>query len=310
MFYNVTISLRYILAISVLLNISSFFFIQKSIAGEEIFLNSWEIPLDYKEISDYSCRNAIEATKTKLRKQRISFYTLKEKISNLYKNTPDGRIISFLLWSDDNTSSVKSFANSPQLMLSLSSFIIKNCQNYQVYAVQFKQYYSGYSEMFGLINGVVKQFEKIEEAHEGQWGINYITYTLRQSIPVKMTDSIKGVKITYIKTFCNLIQTNRYCQSWLDTVIKNISDTPQKYLVIKVNLYDEKGNKLTDQPCFSGFELVDIRKTIFPNETVNLETYYRYYQQYSKVQITNVNWYGLKEPNINKVYPELKNSCP
>ncbi|TVP63095.1 MAG: hypothetical protein EA343_08990 [Nodularia sp. (in: Bacteria)] len=310
MFYKIPGFLRYVIAISVLLHISSFFYIQKSVAQEQVFLDSAEVLLDYKEISDYSCRNAIEKTKNKLKSKNIKFYPLKQKISDLYKNTPDGKIISFLLWSDDNNHSVKSFTNSPQLMLILSRDIINNCQSYQAYAVEFKQYHSGYSEMFGLINGVVQQFETIEDAHDGKWGINYITYTFRQSIPVKIANTLKGVKITYLKTFCTILKPSRYCQAWVDTVIKNITNIPQRYLVIKVNLYDERGNKLTEQPCFSGFELVDIGKTILPNETVNLKTYYKYHKQYNKVQITNVTWYGLKEPNVNQVYPELKNSCP
>ena len=127
-------------------------------------------------------------------------------------------------------------------------------------------------------------------------------------------NALRDVKIVRVETKCTTlpgVPPNRICESWLRISINNRTRKPQRYLVIKANIYDREGNELTNDPCFSGYEIVDIGKNLLPNTKVSVQTHGRQYFEYGKAQLSKVEWHGLRKPDFNKVYPEVKNDeCP
>ncbi|MBD2516890.1 hypothetical protein H6G93_18075 [Nostoc sp. FACHB-973] len=126
-------------------------------------------------------------------------------------------------------------------------------------------------------------------------------------------NTLRGVKIVRIEAECTTVTgvtPIKICESGLKISIKNITRKPQRYLVIKANIFDKKGNELTNDSCFSGYEIIDIRKKLLPNAKVYVQTHFRKYFEYGTAELSKVEWYGLREPDFNKVYPEVKNECP
>lgn len=133
------------------------------------------------------------------------------------------------------------------------------------------------------------------------------------NLSANSANTLRGVKIVRIETDCTRVtrvSPNKICESWLKISIKNITRKPQRYLVIQAKIYDNKGSEVTNNPCFSGYEIVDIGKKILPNAKVSVRTHFRKYFEYGKAQLSKVEWHGLREPDFNEVYPEVKNECP
>ncbi|MBD2410850.1 hypothetical protein FACHB389_00100 [Nostoc calcicola FACHB-389] len=133
------------------------------------------------------------------------------------------------------------------------------------------------------------------------------------NLSANSANTLRGVKIVRIEAECTTLPGGapiRICESALKISIKNITRKPQRYLVIKANIYDKKGNELTNDYCFSGYEIIDIGKKLLPNAKVSVQTHFRKYFEYGTAELSKVEWHGLREPNFNKVYPEVKNECP
>jgi hypothetical protein len=133
------------------------------------------------------------------------------------------------------------------------------------------------------------------------------------NLSANSANTLRGVKIVRIEAECTTIPNVPpivICESGLKISIKNITRKPQRYLVIKANIYDKKGNELTNNSCFSGYEIIDIGKNLLPNAKISVQTHFRKYFEYGTAKLTKVEWHGLREPDFNKVYPEVKNECP
>ncbi|MEA5553273.1 hypothetical protein VB713_20240 [Anabaena cylindrica UHCC 0172] len=127
----------------------------------------------------------------------------------------------------------------------------------------------------------------------------------QQANPV---NTFAGVKIVEIESVCS--KTTVVCESSLRVSIQNTTRQPQRYLVIKADIYDKEKRKLTNDTCFSGYEIIDIEKKLPPGAKVSTRTHFRKYFDYGTAKITKVQWYGLKKPDPNKVYPEIEYECP
>lgn len=68
---------------SALILIKLFIFPSKIIAQEKVSLN-------YREIDNHNCRNAIQKAKNKLKSYNLNVYTMKLKTSDFYENVPIG----------------------------------------------------------------------------------------------------------------------------------------------------------------------------------------------------------------------------
>ncbi|MDH6107155.1 hypothetical protein NWP22_15015 [Anabaenopsis tanganyikae CS-531] len=120
--------------------------------------------------------------------------------------------------------------------------------------------------------------------------------------------AVTGVKIVATGSECST--SPRICESWLRVFIQNTTGQPQKYLVIKANIYDKQRNELTNDACFSGYEIIDIGKNLLPNAKISVQTHLRKYFEYGTAQLSKVEWRGLRKPDANKVYPEVNYQCP
>jgi hypothetical protein len=121
-------------------------------------------------------------------------------------------------------------------------------------------------------------------------------------------NTVAGVKIVATESECST--SPRICESWLRVFIQNTTGQPQKYLVIKANIYDKQRNELTNDACFSGYEIIDIGKILLPNAKISVQTHFRKYFEYGTAQLGKVEWHGLRKPDANKVYPEVNYQCP
>ena len=120
--------------------------------------------------------------------------------------------------------------------------------------------------------------------------------------------AVTGVRIVATESECST--SPRICESWLRVFIQNTTGQPQRYLVIKANIYDKQRNELTNDACFSGYEIIDIGKNLLPNAKISVQTHLRKYFEYGTAQLSKVEWRGLRKPDANKVYPEVNYQCP
>lgn len=123
-------------------------------------------------------------------------------------------------------------------------------------------------------------------------------------------NTLAGVKIVDIKSVCYKYSYVSSCESSLRLSIQNTTHQPQRYLIIKAEIYNKEKIELTNDSCFSGYEIIDIGKNLPPGKKVYIQSHLRKYIDYSTAEITEVQWHGLEEPDYNKVYPEINNECP
>ncbi|MGB5769434.1 MAG: hypothetical protein WBM32_06125 [Crocosphaera sp.] len=124
---------------------------------------------DFSQLINSACRNSINKTQQILKDYDLEIAIYLEKISGIYQNAPNGKIITFGL--DGQSRNI--ILASEIIMSTLSKDIIQNCNDDRVYLVVFAQNHSGYSEAFGLINGEIKYFEIVTPPCTPlRWGTN------------------------------------------------------------------------------------------------------------------------------------------
>ncbi|WLT40604.1 hypothetical protein NON20_25555 (plasmid) [Synechocystis sp. B12] len=129
--------------------------------------------LDYRQITQLQCRQAIQNVQKKLNSYNLKFITNRFDINQLgYTQAPEGNLIAF--WIEGNAT--ESILNSNQLMLSLSTQIINSCSQDKIIAVDFAPRYTGWVMRFGTVDGMIKMFEQQDPPDCGDnWGTNCVT---------------------------------------------------------------------------------------------------------------------------------------
>jgi hypothetical protein len=129
--------------------------------------------LDYRQISQPQCRQAIQSVQKKLNSYNVRLLTNRFNVNQLgYTQAPDGDLIAF--WMEGNAT--ESILSSGQLMLSLSTKIINSCSQDKIIAVDFAPRYTGWVIRFGTVDGMIKMFEHQDPPGCGDnWGTNCVT---------------------------------------------------------------------------------------------------------------------------------------
>jgi hypothetical protein len=129
--------------------------------------------LDYRQITQFQCRQAIQNVQKKLNSYNLKFITNRFNVNQLgYAQAPDGNLIAF--WMEGNAT--ESILNSDKLMLNLSTQIINSCSQDKIIAVDFAPRYTGWVMRFGVVDGIIKLFEAQEPPDCGKaWGNNCVT---------------------------------------------------------------------------------------------------------------------------------------
>lgn len=113
-----------------------------------------------------------------------------------------------------------------------------------------------------------------------------------------------GVTISKVNAECSKVAKSEICESNILLSLKNLTSKPQRYLVIKAEIYNEKGKTINNE-CLSGYEIIDIGRSLQPQQEKKVRVLYRKYYKYSSAKIISATWYGKNKPEPEKVYPEL-----
>lgn len=144
----------------------------------------------------------------------------------------------------------------------------------------------------------------------------FFQYSLMATIFLKLTslpnnaqisDTSREVIIEDIIVECNRSSINKLCNSKINISVINLTDKPQRYLMVRINLYEKKGKKIND-PCLSGIEMIDLGKNLSPNDKRKVTVLYRKYRTYAAAKLVGSKWYNSM-PSYD-IEPEAKNQCP
>lgn len=135
----------------------------------------------------------------------------------------------------------------------------------------------------------------------------WLTFFLMFATQVVYASS--GIQINGVTAECDPDSQNEICASSVNLSIKNVTGQPQRYLLVKLDLYDDQGKILNDS-CLSGYELIDFGESLSKNSEKNVTVLYRKYLKYASAKLDSSKWYGLTKPSLTEVYPEMDKQCP
>jgi hypothetical protein len=135
----------------------------------------------------------------------------------------------------------------------------------------------------------------------------WLTFFVLFATPIVHASS--GIEINGVSAECDPNSQNEICESKVNLSIKNLTGKPQRYLLVKLDLYGDKGNKLNDS-CLSGYELIDFGDNLSENAEKEVTVLYRKYLKYASAKLVSSKWYGLTKPSLTEAYPEIDHVCP
>jgi hypothetical protein len=130
----------------------------------------------------------------------------------------------------------------------------------------------------------------------------------QNSSSAKEAISIKGVEAN-----CAAIgspeNNSEICESSVILNVQNLTGKPQRYLVVKVDLFDELGKKL-NFACLSGVDLINFGSNLPPQGEKTEKILFRKYFKYDSAKLVSSRWYGSKKPSFSEINPEVNHQCP
>jgi hypothetical protein len=134
-----------------------------------------------------------------------------------------------------------------------------------------------------------------------------------QSVDQNSNSAKEGISIKGVEARCGRVgspeSNSEICESSVILNVKNLTSKPQKYLVVKIDLFDDLGNKLNDA-CLSGVDMVDFGSSLPPQGEKTEKVVSRKYFKYDSAKLVSSQWYGFKKPNMLEINPEVNHQCP